>query len=640
LKTAKPENTSAEQRLQSLRAALLSDEQQHVAELQRQLDALRQELAQQQLTPEHLAPLLAESLDLAQSSEREALAGALNAVVAESVKESVRADKDSFAEALSPMIGAAIRKAITNALKGFNQAINQAVEHSLSMDGLRWRWEAWRTGVPYAQLIMRHTLPYVVEEAFLIHNDSGLLVAHASSSGRSKVDNDAVSAMLTAIQDFVRDSFAVGDGQLEEVEIGGRMVWVINGSRMSFAVVVHGTPPVSLREDMDELLQRLHVDYAEEISAFAADGKMVEPLVEELQDLIAGSLEGARQLQPKGRIKSRLWFWWLLLVALLSFFAWNGWQQWHQHQQLQAVKQQLELREDLIVMDWVVRGDVLLARGLYDPVFGIVDQGDYLPEGLVPEVDWLFAPYRSALPEAAVADKREHWSVPPSVDLVLRDGRWRAHGEASMAWVQSMRALAHLGLPHPDVGLVVVPEAELAKWLADRLPSGVQAKLQGQVLQLTGRVEMADELLLAEELRHWYAGNLLMFTEVDTSALRRVRASELLRLGDLVAQQDLEFATGVVMSPAGWASMQQLADRLKRWIELAADEIDARVVLFHDATELAARRAEKLRGLLQQQAVMLEVVVQPSEELVQSDTVDAVGVVLKQQPLPALAITL
>ena len=37
-------------------------------------------------------------------------------------------------------------------------SLNQALKHSLSWRGLKWRLEAWRTGVPYAQIVLKHAL--------------------------------------------------------------------------------------------------------------------------------------------------------------------------------------------------------------------------------------------------------------------------------------------------------------------------------------------------------------------------------------------------------------------------------------------------------------------------------------------------
>ena len=78
-------------------------------------------------------------------------------------------------------MGPAIRQAIRQALQSLTQSLNQTVEHSFSLKGLRWRIEAWTTGRPFAEVVLLHTLRYRVEQAFLIHRDTGLLLQHVAT---------------------------------------------------------------------------------------------------------------------------------------------------------------------------------------------------------------------------------------------------------------------------------------------------------------------------------------------------------------------------------------------------------------------------------------------------------------------------
>ena len=77
----------------------------------------------------------------------------------------------------------------------------------MSKQGLKWRFEALRTRKPFAEVILLHTLVYQVEQIFLIHKDTGLTLQHVVSKAELANDPDLVSGMLTAIKDFVQDSF-------------------------------------------------------------------------------------------------------------------------------------------------------------------------------------------------------------------------------------------------------------------------------------------------------------------------------------------------------------------------------------------------------------------------------------------------
>jgi OOP family OmpA-OmpF porin len=59
--------------------------------------------------------------------------------------------------------------------------------------------------VPYAQVVIRHALVYRVEQVFLIHRESGLLLEQAHLPNLALPDADLVSGIRTAIRDFVAD---------------------------------------------------------------------------------------------------------------------------------------------------------------------------------------------------------------------------------------------------------------------------------------------------------------------------------------------------------------------------------------------------------------------------------------------------
>src|SRR5262245_63141994 len=100
------------------------------------------------------------------------------------------------------------------------EAVNRSVEQSISWRALQWRWTALRTGKPYAEIVLLNTVQYRVEQVFLIHAETGLVLQHLSADVGAKQDPDQISAMLTAIRDWVRDSFKVGGGEsLDDVRI-------------------------------------------------------------------------------------------------------------------------------------------------------------------------------------------------------------------------------------------------------------------------------------------------------------------------------------------------------------------------------------------------------------------------------------
>ncbi|HJR49672.1 MAG TPA: hypothetical protein VJ794_01115, partial [Gemmatimonadales bacterium] len=229
-----PWDSPAVHDLAELRELILGAERRRLQELERRLDAAG-------LTREELAELLPEAIVLRAGRDRQ-LARALAPTVENAIGESVRRNPRQIATAIFPVLGPAIRKAIADALAGLVASINSALEHSVSPRGLRWRLEAWRTGVPFAQIVLKHALVYRVEQVFLIHAETGLLLSHAWTPELPPSDPDLVSGMLTAIRDFVADSFARdGDaGGLRRFTVGELTVMVEQGPQAILAAVVRG----------------------------------------------------------------------------------------------------------------------------------------------------------------------------------------------------------------------------------------------------------------------------------------------------------------------------------------------------------------------------------------------------------------
>src|SRR6187397_522764 len=177
---------------------------------QSRLDELTTAIRDRRVTAADLAEQLPEAIRL-RGLRDEQIGRALAPVVDSALSESIRRDPREIATAIFPVLGPAIRKAIAETMAGLVRAINSAVEHSLTPRGIKWRVESWRTGVPYAQVVIKHALVYRVEQVFLVHAESGLLLAHATAPGLDVPEADLISGMLTAIQDFVRDAFRPGE---------------------------------------------------------------------------------------------------------------------------------------------------------------------------------------------------------------------------------------------------------------------------------------------------------------------------------------------------------------------------------------------------------------------------------------------
>jgi len=87
-------------------------------------------------------------------------------------------------------------------------------------------------------------MPHEFLDLFIIHND-GRLIDHIGKyeDDGNGLDRDVVSAMLTAVQEFIRDSFRETSGGLKMLEFGEKKVVIEKGRWIYGALIYTGWPP-------------------------------------------------------------------------------------------------------------------------------------------------------------------------------------------------------------------------------------------------------------------------------------------------------------------------------------------------------------------------------------------------------------
>jgi OOP family OmpA-OmpF porin len=423
-----------------LRELLLGGERRQLEELRRRLDSLG-------ITPEELAELLPEAIALRAGRDRQ-LARALAPTVENAISESVRRNPREIATAIFPVLGPAIRKAIAETMAGLVESINRAVEHSISLRGIAWRIEGWRTGVPYAQIVLRHSLVYRVEQVYFIHSETGLLLAHAAAADLKVADADLISGMLTAIQDFVSDSFAIQEGgELRTFCVGELTVMVERGPQAVIAAVVRGPPPDTLLLQLQDALETLHFQFAPAFAEYNGDAAPFAGARSRLEELLVTVLNTDRGQRPHGRAVWLRWAIPLLLVVLIA-----GGLMWRSRQRWSAAVSRLEAAPGIVLVSAERDGGRWKFRGLRDPM--AADPAALLAdlEKDPSRIEATWETYLSMEPELVLARARRRLAVPATVQLSLSGDTLAARGTAPLPWVAASAALGALpGVTHLDL---------------------------------------------------------------------------------------------------------------------------------------------------------------------------------------------
>jgi OOP family OmpA-OmpF porin len=281
-------------------------------------------------------------------------------------------------------------------------------------------------------VVLSHTLLYRVEQVLLIHRDSGLLLAHQVADGVNVQDGALVSGMLTAIGDFVQDSFDPQAG-INTVNFGERVLVLEQSAQAVLAAVVRGTPPPELSGRLQDALSEIHTQFAAELRQYAGDNTAFADAQPILETLLEAQYKRPESRRPYAAL--------LILGLLLAALGGWGWSNFQTQRAWQTYLQRLSQTPGIVVTEAPRRYEV---RGLRDP---LAPDPLALLEGLPLRPEQLRAtwrPYQSLEPEMVLRRIQERLDTPPTARLAWRDGVLVVSGRSTQNWLSRLRNLAPL----------------------------------------------------------------------------------------------------------------------------------------------------------------------------------------------------
>ncbi|MDH3305020.1 MAG: hypothetical protein OEM50_01055 [Gammaproteobacteria bacterium] len=468
------------------------------------LDSISERVERREIRTADVADILPEAIHQSHQKDGE-LVESLTQPVGECLQQALRDEPETYADALYPVMGPAIRKSIMHALRNFSQQINEAVEHSVSPTGLKWRWQASRAGIPFGEYVLQKTMRYRVEQAYLISRENGLLVDHVHHESSKIKDSDAVSAMFTAIQDFVKESFSPDrTGRLESADMGEFTLWAVHGPHALLVCVIRGVPPKSLRADLSAILERIHFRYGDAIREYKGDTSTVPDVEDELERCLrfeARDESTKKREGPPGPVLVLL----LLLALAAVFFGVRSWMYSQQQEELEAA---LNATPGLYVTSIDRDGGHFTVRGLRDPLaMNVADVAESID---IPSdrVSVSMQPFQSLQPEILAERAARMLGKPESVDFRVSGTTLHASGQAPWAWRQQLRSRFNslVGIDRLDVsGLQGNDRQQIADRVAGlnqrqfffgsgvEFLDGDQARLREFATELAGLVDEARE---------------------------------------------------------------------------------------------------------------------------------------------------
>jgi outer membrane protein OmpA-like peptidoglycan-associated protein len=394
---------------------------------------LKNELNDDGRFAEHVAKIVAEALRSRMAAD-DSVANVLAPSIDRAISSSINQDPHKLAESLYPIMGPAIRKSISETLQQMLENFNQLLEQSLSPQALRWRFDAWRTGRSYSELVLLNTLDYQIEQVFLIHRETSLLIHHVFSEFTEMKDPDMVSSMFSAIQDFIEDSFSVSEGDvLDTLRLGEMTVVIQRGPQAVLAALVRGRVPENLRDKLKGMLESLHRLKRSQLTDYSGDPAEFADVDDDLRNILEIKQKG---IEKKRKIP------WLAIVSIFVVASLLGTWQYMEYEKRIA-------RSALLTQLAVEPGLLVLSSQLVEDSFEITLLAD--PDGTDPitvffdtekvSPTYIVHPHLSLEPAVLLNRATKRLQPAATTQLSITDDTLILSGQATAQWMRKLTPL-------------------------------------------------------------------------------------------------------------------------------------------------------------------------------------------------------
>jgi hypothetical protein len=143
----------------------------------------------------------------------------------------------------------------------------------------------------------------IIDDLFLIYRD-GRLIAHHTRKLTPEMDDDILSGMLTAVQEFIKTSFG-GDDQtpVDEISYGNNKILIEHGRYIFMSAVIEGQGSVQLHERMKIAVHNIELESEAMLKEWSGDARDLKDAKKWLKAVIGGEpigkLVGPQDIAPK-----------------------------------------------------------------------------------------------------------------------------------------------------------------------------------------------------------------------------------------------------------------------------------------------------------------------------------------------------
>ncbi|PTB83837.1 hypothetical protein C9926_00895 [Sulfurovum lithotrophicum] len=292
---------SSPSELDQLKELLLADELEQLKELAAKLKSLDFETQDEETIIERITPLfdkillerlqnkdaktqsiLAQYLSqiITQTSKEDAtgLSKSLQSVISPAISKEIADNKDTMIDALYPIMGGMISKYVTQAIKEMMETINNKIEDGLSFDKYKRKIKSKVTGVSETELLMEESSDATISSMFVIHKESGLLIAEAHLEDKEIDDAHMVASMASAIKDFINDWIKHNEtaSEVQLLSYGNATLYIESAGSVYIIAFLNAEPDYEQRAEINTFFASVIKKYSGFFQQFDGDDSAAE----------------------------------------------------------------------------------------------------------------------------------------------------------------------------------------------------------------------------------------------------------------------------------------------------------------------------------------------------------------------------
>ena len=274
-----------------------------------------------------LATYLSQIITQTSKEDAAGLSKSLQSVISPAISKEIADNKDTMIDALYPIMGGMISKYVTQAIKEMMETINNKIEDGLSFDKYKRKMKSKVTGVSETELLMEESSDATISSMFVIHKESGLLIAEAHLEDKEIDDAHMVASMASAIKDFINDWIKdnATQNEVQLLSYGNATLYIESAGSVYIIAFLDTEPDHEQRSEINTFFASVMKKYAGFFQKFDGDDSADEivTLSMTMEDYLYSQKLNVKN-EKKNPVKYALY---LLAFLLLGYGAYlfNDW---------------------------------------------------------------------------------------------------------------------------------------------------------------------------------------------------------------------------------------------------------------------------------------------------------------------------